>query len=1697
MKTPGPFFGYMIRVVFTLMFCFGSQSVSAFTLPPAGTQLLADPQLQTCFDEQALANGWTTSEEVTALYCPAREIRDLSGLELFTSLRELDLSRNLIEFAIPIDQLSQLEVLDLSHNRLWDIFPLNSLFNLRELYLSGNRPSNSSAPGVSLNTVNPVILNNIGLTHLGVGGVPMGSLDQLAAYDFAQGISQNLLELDISNTGVFDIHALSGSPNLRVFKASGNQLFFPDLVDQLYQLEVLDLSHNALVDVYQLRFLQSLRHLNLSGNSQLTASQVQAVVLANPGLTHLYLAEIPLPDLNWLPAGLAGEFDLLELDISRTGQFIHLDPLIRYPGLRLLRAAGNGLEDLWTFNNLTQLETLDLSDNNLLNVHALSFLNNLTQINLSGSSGLPAEQVTSVIQSNPGLTHIGVSGIALGNLDWLPNPGPQGEYNLQELEIDNIGSLQHLGQVGQYPDLRVLRASGNQLQSMWSSTTLARLEVLDVSDNRLSNLFELQFIAGLEQLDLSGNSRLPFNEVQIVVQNNPGLTHLGIAEIRLNDLQWLPPVGPQGEYDLQELNISNTGDFFDLGPVSQYPNLHVLEAAGNGLRTAFPIDQLTRLEVLDLSNNELMDIFALHTLYNLRQLYLSGNRNAVPNAPGVDLLTLNQVISNNPEITHLGAAGVAIGNLNQLATFNFSSDAHIKLTELDVSNTGIVDITQVSVSSNLRVLKASGNQIDYVQPIQNLPQLEVLDLSHNRLYDIVPLQNLSSLRQLNLSGNDRLQFMEVQNVVFANPGLTHLGLADVAMTQITWLPGMTPGFWDLIELDISNTGSFNDLVPLESYRNLRVLKAAGNGLPGAWGIQQMLQLEVLDLGDNGLQDVSPLLALGGLRKLDLSGNGGLLSIDVQIVVQANPWLTHLSVAGIAFDGPGWLPAPGFQGEFDLQELDISNTFSFSVLTDVFQYPNLRVLRAAGNGLEYTVSLEQLSRLEILDLSDNQLWDAGQLQELHNLRQLNLSANSLLQLPYLQAIVQANPDLTHLGVAGIAMNDLNWIPQIGPQGEFNLQDLDVSSTGLLDLGVLSRFPNLRVLRAAGNELQNLYFGQRMSIEILDLSKNKLQDVFALSDLDNLRELYLSGNQPSETSMPGVDLATVNQAIIGNPGLTRLGIGGVEIGSLSQLVIFDYLNPVGANLVELDISNTGASDIFVISSLPQLQVLNASGNQIFDSVAFIGLQRITDLDLSDNDLNFVLPLGDLATLNRLDLRGNDNIPCTELDELETRFDAGVLIRPALCIVGMLPSIDILSPSQNAIFYTTDLVSLFAAAGDFEDGDLSGQIQWSSDLAGSLGSGQTLDLPLSAGNHVISASVVDSDGNAASDSVAVLILPNTAPAVTIDSIQNGAIFQAGELVTLSGTATDAEEGNISPAIQWQSNLDGALGSGASIQFPLRIGNHTISASITDGTGASTTQTVNLRINAPPQVSLTSPMDTSVYQQGDLVEFAGSANDPEDGDLNNLIQWHSDLDGSLGSGTQVSMVLSVGEHIVSASVTDFDGATSTQSVTVTINSPPQLDLLSPPDGSLFMLTEPVNLSARASDLEEGNISGSITWSSSLDGSLGSGGNLSITSLSLGTHTISASVTDSSGGTRSLTTQIEIDQIDLQVIVTGNGSRKKTNLVWSGSRTYVDIYKDGILWRTGGPEGALRIHFKYPATFKVCETGTDYCSPEVVVSPN
>ncbi|MEM9595141.1 MAG: trypsin-like peptidase domain-containing protein [Acidobacteriota bacterium] len=87
---------------------------------------------------------------------------------------------------------------------------------------------------------------------------------------------------------------------------------------------------------------------------------------------------------------------------------------------------------------------------------------------------------------------------------------------------------------------------------------------------------------------------------------------------------------------------------------------------------------------------------------------------------------------------------------------------------------------------------------------------------------------------------------------------------------------------------------------------------------------------------------------------------------------------------------------------------------------------------------------------------------------------------------------------------------------------------------------------------------------------------------------------------------------------------------------------------------------------------------------------------------------------------------------------------------------------------------------------------------------------------------------------------------PLVAINSPSGGSSVTAGDSVSFAGTATDAEDGNLAASLSWSSSLDGAIGSGASFSTSsLSVGNHTVTASVSDSDGNPGSDSISLTVN------------------------------------------------------------------------------------------------------------------------------------------------------------------------------------------------------------------------------------------------------------
>jgi len=286
---------------------------------------------------------------------------------------------------------------------------------------------------------------------------------------------------------------------------------------------------------------------------------------------------------------------------------------------------------------------------------------------------------------------------------------------------------------------------------------------------------------------------------------------------------------------------------------------------------------------------------------------------------------------------------------------------------------------------------------------------------------------------------------------------------------------------------------------------------------------------------------------------------------------------------------------------------------------------------------------------------------------------------------------------------------------------------------------------------------------------------------------------------------------------------------------------------------------------------------------------------------------------------------------------------------------PTINIPSPPNGTSYVFGTLVNFTGTSVDSEDGPMHSTISWSSDIDGFLGVGGPPfhNVALSIGTHTITASVTDSGGNTVSDTVLVTITPpiDSPPTVAISAPTDGSSFLTSSSVTFTGTANDAEDANLDALLNWISDIDGAIGAGGTFSTStLSIGAHMITASVTDSFGNTATHTHTITVNpiGSPTVSITTPINGDIFDESILVSFQGTASDPEDGDLTASISWNSDFDGAFGLGGSLSMSsLATETHVITASITDSDGNTSTDSITITVSPAGQIKICHLPPGN------------------------------------------------------------------------------------------------------------------------------------------------------
>ena len=286
---------------------------------------------------------------------------------------------------------------------------------------------------------------------------------------------------------------------------------------------------------------------------------------------------------------------------------------------------------------------------------------------------------------------------------------------------------------------------------------------------------------------------------------------------------------------------------------------------------------------------------------------------------------------------------------------------------------------------------------------------------------------------------------------------------------------------------------------------------------------------------------------------------------------------------------------------------------------------------------------------------------------------------------------------------------------------------------------------------------------------------------------------------------------------------------------------------------------------------------------------------------------------------------------------------------------------------------------------------------------------------GTKVVTLTVTDNNGATASDTVTINV--HSAPIAEAGSDQTVLV---GETVRFDGSGSyDPDGGNLSYSWAFGSGATPANGSGAtpSCIYSTR-GTKTVTLTVTDTGGATASDTVTITVDlVPPCPKLESDRTVLV---GETVNFNGSGSTG-----NNLIySWDfgTDATPATGSGATPSCSYStIGVKTVRLTVTS-GGVSRSDTVTITVHNAP---IAEAGDNQDVSVGATVNFDGSgSSDPDGGNLIYSWAFGTDASPATGSGVMPSCTYSTTGAKTVTLTVTDDEGVSRSDTVTITVHSL-------------------------------------------------------------------------
>ena len=203
--------------------------------------------------------------------------------------------------------------------------------------------------------------------------------------------------------------------------------------------------------------------------------------------------------------------------------------------------------------------------------------------------------------------------------------------------------------------------------------------------------------------------------------------------------------------------------------------------------------------------------------------------------------------------------------------------AESKTSSLDLSLTGITDLSPLGNLQNLTSIACSHISVSDLSPLANLQNLTSIDCSVTQVSDLSPLANLQNLTSIDCGVTQVSDLSPLANL----QNLTSIACFGTRVSDLSPLANLQ----NLTSIDCSHT-SVSDLSPLAKLQNLTSIACSSTQVSDLSPLGNLQNLTSINCNKTSVSDLSPLANLQNLTSIacfgtqvsDLSPLGNLQSL---------------------------------------------------------------------------------------------------------------------------------------------------------------------------------------------------------------------------------------------------------------------------------------------------------------------------------------------------------------------------------------------------------------------------------------------------------------------------------------------------------------------------------------------------------------------------------------------------------------------------------------------------------------------------------------------------------------------------------------------------------------------------------------------------------------------------------------------------